>query len=667
MGFRNPLLLSGLAFLAVPILLLLFLHQRRRVIHWAAYEWMRKSIVQQKRRIQIHDLLKLLAKLFLIAALVLMVARPFLHREGLGDRAAAVIDNSPSMATRYESGQRLDRAKETVQNMLARYDGNLAVYTFSNQFEGVVSDFSSNKAGIRRAVDSIQLAADAAGADTFFSELKRNSTLLNAQTICFVGDFQAKWYSNGQKIATEMQSFGEGLPMLWHSVDTRPNVLNAAVTRLSLSPEGAFYGRNCFLSVTLLNGVDRPQPERILQIYVDGLRKRRVPVKLGPSEERRLTFVFSVDEPGWHNIVAELDADELAIDNRRFAALYLKPKLNVLLAAPENKTSPIAFDKYVDAALASLFEKGVKVTRRKPSLITPDEIAVNDIVITVNAPLNDDVTYSRALHDYVAAGGRLIAFLPGESADEAAVFDVDAEVGGGETRIDAAQLRDSYLAFMQDSNMNPRKITFDRSLVFNPDSPARTRLTTEAGPVGLALERGKGRLALFGFTPYQGRTTFVFNPNFLQFLLRAISDVSNTNPLHKVVGRFEEWTLPGLEPTENYVLKDRRGNSWELTVRGIGETPYLVMPSNLPPGIYGVHNDRDELARAGLNPDTEDSRLQPIREQDLRQPIREGLTFSSGDQIAKADRRLDLLLYAAILLLAAVAFEAYAHFFRRIA
>ena len=72
MSFVHLAALWGLTLLAVPFLLLL-LRRKKLVLYWAAYEWIQSTVVRKRREIEIRDLLKLISKLLLLAAIALLV------------------------------------------------------------------------------------------------------------------------------------------------------------------------------------------------------------------------------------------------------------------------------------------------------------------------------------------------------------------------------------------------------------------------------------------------------------------------------------------------------------------------------------------------------------------------------------------------------------------
>ena len=259
----------------------------------------------------------------------------------------------------------------------------------------------------------------------------------------------------------------------------------------------------------------------------------------------------------------------------------------------------------------------------------------------------------------------MIAFLPAQLPDEASAFGLKAAPAAAPTRISARQLKGTYLEYMSEPGMNPESIVFNQTLIFQDVPGADVRLATEAGANGVFRRVGRGRLAVFGFVPYQGYTLFQFNPNFVQAVLRALWETRGYAALFADNGNLKEWAMEGLSPERAYTLLDARNISHTLPIAGAGASAKLLIPADVEPGFCSIQEDGREKGRFGHNPDTGDSNLEPVKPADLQLAIKEGLSFSQTADVFQGVGRRDLILVCVILLIAAIALEAYAHFLRR--
>src|SRR5437763_16419756 len=106
MSFLNPIL-AGLGLIAVSIPIIIHLLNKRKFerVVWAAMRFLRVSVEQNQRRIQIEDILLLMLRCLVLLLLGMALARPTLgcsaanavlgHQDVTG---IIVLDNSYSMS-----------------------------------------------------------------------------------------------------------------------------------------------------------------------------------------------------------------------------------------------------------------------------------------------------------------------------------------------------------------------------------------------------------------------------------------------------------------------------------------------------------------------------------------------------------------------------------------
>jgi hypothetical protein len=115
-AFLNPHLLWGLLLVSAPIIIHLLNRRRFEVHPWAAMEFLLQADVRNRRRIRLEDLLLLLLRAGLIAAAVLLVARPLV--QGLAPAGTVerliVLDDSFSMEYRSAGASSLERARDAA-------------------------------------------------------------------------------------------------------------------------------------------------------------------------------------------------------------------------------------------------------------------------------------------------------------------------------------------------------------------------------------------------------------------------------------------------------------------------------------------------------------------------------------------------------------------------
>ena len=148
MTFLNPLLLFGMAAIAAPILIHMFMNRRIKQVVWAAMQFVQASVQKNKRRMRIEDLLLLALRCLILILLALALARPVIGRvsdarggKG-GETAAIAIDNSYSMGQSDSSASRFDQARVAAEQVIDSLPAgsSVAVLLFSDVVRASIAE-----------------------------------------------------------------------------------------------------------------------------------------------------------------------------------------------------------------------------------------------------------------------------------------------------------------------------------------------------------------------------------------------------------------------------------------------------------------------------------------------------------------------------------------------
>jgi hypothetical protein len=171
MTFAFPLLLGGLALLAVPVLIHLIMRQKPKTLRFPAFRFLLQRHRTNLRKLRLRHLLLLALRMLLLAALCLALARPRIVSEVLAlsaDRPVAAVllfDTSYSMEYKVSGGPtRLEEAKRRGLELLdelpegsrvAVLDTSETVPTGPGAWSGSVSQARDRIEGLRlHAVNS---------------------------------------------------------------------------------------------------------------------------------------------------------------------------------------------------------------------------------------------------------------------------------------------------------------------------------------------------------------------------------------------------------------------------------------------------------------------------------------------------------------------------------
>jgi hypothetical protein len=180
-AFVNPALVWGLLFASIPILIYFLLRHRWKVVEWGAMQILLEILEEQKRRIQILELILLALRTLMLAALAMALARPLLTSQtgaallGSAGDVLLVIDNTYSMQTGLGSGTRFDRAREEALAVLKEVPPGFGVsLLLANEHnDPIVAAFSEDHELIAETIRGLQASSLAGDCSATLTEIQR--------------------------------------------------------------------------------------------------------------------------------------------------------------------------------------------------------------------------------------------------------------------------------------------------------------------------------------------------------------------------------------------------------------------------------------------------------------------------------------------------------------
>lgn len=411
MGFVAPLILAGLAALAVPVLIHLIQRERKRVVEFPSLMFLRKIPYQSVRRRRIRDWFLLAMRLAALAMIVTAFARPFFKRDSLaaatqnGAREAVIlVDTSYSM----EYGDRWTRARTAARDAI---DGLAAGDQASLVF------FSSGaEVAVRSSADRGRLEAGLATAATgpaatrFAPALKLAAGLLAESAlprreIVLISDFQRRGW--------EQTPGRDDVKLPERTVLTPVNVASGATSNLSVTPvslQRSRFENHDRLTVTagLVNHSDTPASGVNLSLEIDGQSIQSLPATVAPGGSSSVTFApFTVASRNMRASV-RLPDDRLLRDNTFHFVVSPSEPVRVAVI---NRGGAERQLLYLSRALAIGEAPRVELITRTPSSFTDADARNAAVVILNDVQMPDDLA-DRLARFVREGGGLLIATGP---------------------------------------------------------------------------------------------------------------------------------------------------------------------------------------------------------------------------------------------------------------
>ena len=438
MGFLAPLMLVGVAALAVPIAIHLIGRRRARVVKFAALDFLLATKRRTARRFQLRERVLLIVRAVACAAVAIALAKPYASCERKGPQVtrgpqAAVIVIDDSFASGYivDGEPWIRRAAEESRNILKQL-GPEAEVAIVRASEGAEHPTELTRDHLRLRDQLLAIEPSARPADTsralaHAAQLLASSS--HSRRTVFLASLLAK-----HGLRPDDKPWGPDGPVL-AVLELRPTAMNnLAITSLRVDAEPGAGSRGMAFDIEVANYSDVAQKIELSLALGDRVVARGT-LDLA-SREKRVKRILAALPPGTRATDASVSItspdDALAIDNKRWVRASLRDRVRVLLVNGDPRT--VRHDDelfYLEAALrpGDREDSGTIVRsitaeelagieprfRGKAGAIHLDE---HDVVVLANVSA---LPAERAtiLAEWVRAGGGIM-IAPGDRFDPAA-------------------------------------------------------------------------------------------------------------------------------------------------------------------------------------------------------------------------------------------------------
>ena len=556
--FLAPSVLLGLLAAALPWLIHRIGKRRARPVAFAAMELLLRAERQVSARRRLREILLLLLRTLVAAALPLAFARPFaevrsdLPAAAAGTQSAVIVlDDSASLRRLAAPGGepvfQKARARARSLALSLSTDSDVALVLASEGTPAPVAEPSNDRGRVTGALDA---AACTARVADFGGALRRASQILagspRAERVTYV--------------VTDLQATGwEGVARPERTASTPAVVVldvggpweNRAVVALSAEPapqEGAG-AQGIAVTAEVANFSDQPATKLGLTLRLDGADVARGFVDVPAHGRARKRFLHTLAGAGTaHDAEVEIDHDLFALDDRRRARVEVSRGLRVLVVDGDPRTVRTEDETFFLEAALRAGGAGFSITTALPDELGATPLAGYAAVFLANvAKPSEDV--AQALTRYVEGGGglfvsvgdrvdvdawnqRMKALLPqplGLKRTAAATPGVAPE---GETvdlrpaeRLAPLDRRHPLLASFPAKGDGLASARFFQFMLLEPvpDAPGRqVVLRYENGaPALVASDVGRGRVLLLTTTVDREWTDLPIRPGFLPLVQEA--------------------------------------------------------------------------------------------------------------------------------------------------
>ena len=602
LSFLTPMLLGGMALVAVPLALHLIMRQKPVKREFPAMRFLRRNAVANRRRLRLSHLLLLLLRMAALSLLALALARPVLRgagwlADGEGPVAAAfVFDTAPRMLLREGNRTRLEQAVSMAKVLIEKLppESTLAVFDTAGgaaAFSPTVPAAAARIERLSASTPAVSLSQSLASAVRLLEGSPRPRREIYLFTDCSRGG-----WDNAPPF--DLATTHPDTTLLVVDVGaTAPR--NFAIEGVELSGDRIPAGATLGLTVaTSRVGTDGNRSVSVEMVGADGRSTRRA-VKPGAWKDGaggQIDFEIAGLEPGIRQGCVVIDGtDDLEVDNSRSFTVEVGAPARVLVAAPvpSARTGLFLSQAIAPVALAKAGKAAFEVTFTNPAELAT--LAWDDFrgIVLVDPPPLPPATWE-LLGQWVASGHGLVVWL-GPAASDAGRFNSEASrrvLGGGIVRVWRTAGGDNFLA--PAALDHPLLAAFRRvgDAVPWQDFPVSRHWEFEPTPLGPRVDAEDPTAQVVA--AYRNGLPAVIEHQFGQGMV-----VTVTTPVSQAADDPESWNTlaTGFEPWPFVMLAN------ETLLRAIDTTDELNIVAGRPASL---HVPRRDLPAAFVKPPSGD-------------------------------------------------------------
>jgi hypothetical protein len=439
MSFLNPFLLAGATAVAVPILIHLLNRRKFQRVVWGAMRFIKASVDQNQRRMQIEDLILLALRCLILALLALALSRPAMKSSStdlFGQTkvtAVLLIDNSLSMGASDGAETRFDKARKAAEQALDALPAgsSTAILLASDIAQGLIPEPTFDLNLARKTIREARLsdrASDLAPAVQKAVETLQGRAALRKEIYLVTDGQAAGWHhlADIRKAFEQTQAEIRSHILFVGAKEER----NLAVSGLSVAGGLTPVNRPIRFEVQVTNfGKEEAKNIRVsLAIGSEPAGDEITVPLIRPGETVGVSLFGRLRTEGFHSVTARIPDDHLPADNRRTVVCRALREARVLLVdgAPgaEPRDSQTFILGHALVPVPPLDREGhfIKTTTVTGAELPATRLDDFDAIVLANVADFPEATV-QSLGQYLKRGGGLMIF-PGAKVNAGFYNDV---------------------------------------------------------------------------------------------------------------------------------------------------------------------------------------------------------------------------------------------------
>lgn len=634
MSFLAPLMLLGVALVAVPIVIHLIGRRRAPVKRFGAIDLLLGENRRVAKQLELRERLLLFARGGAVLAVALALAKPFASCSGTGPEiargpqaAAIILDTSFAMSYADDDGALDDAIRARARQILDAIGPEADVAVLTTTDVGAPRELTRDHLRLRTTIDETRPSARTA---EIAKSIATAAGLVGAsphaaRRIYLVTALTRGAFEGGAPPPSLLPDGVADVEL--HVVDVAPSRVlpNLAVVSAHAERDPELGGRAVRITAEITNDGPRPVEDRAITVSLGGRAVARglVSVPAGQTVSKRFSITLSDRARGEDGEVA-LEHDALPIDDVRHLRVELRREVRVLLV--DGEPAQVRHEDelfYLETALrpGDRSDSALAVAVTTVDDLPRRRLGDFDVVVLANV-VALPAERATELASWVDRGGGLFVTLgkqvdvdayartmgpllaaPLHAAREIAPGASDKERAGRAERLGRLESGHPIFAIFTAGAPGLREARFDTIVLTTGAGQADTSagdagtegrrvLARYAGgaPALIEAQRGAGRLLLLTSTIDRDWNDLAIHPGFLPFvqqivryLARSPAEDPDAEPL---VGR--PLALPVSPEDTRLEITLPRGRKLALEGKALAGHANVQLTETDEPGIYSI-------------------------------------------------------------------------------
>jgi hypothetical protein len=425
LSFLTPMLLTGAALVAVPLVLHMIMRRKPVKREFPALRFLKERAIANRRRLRLNHLLLLFLRMAALALVTLALARPTLRgagwlADGEGPVAAVfVFDTAPRMLLREANRTRLEQAAAMAKTLFGKLPPTSKVAVLDTA--GGPAAFSPTIAGAATRVDRLAAATPVMSVAAAMSEgfaLLKTSGLSRHEMYVFTDCSRGAWEGTPP---LEAAAANPDVSVLYVDVGAA-SAQNFSIDAVDIASDVIAAGTPLAIEVSTSRvGPDANRAIAVELLAPDGHYARRAikPWAWKEGTHGHVEFEIAGLEPGVRQGRVVIDgADDLEADDLRYFTVEVGTPARVLVAAaaPAESTGRFVQQAIAPAALAKSGKARFVATVIDVAALDGTPWDGFDGIVLVDPPPLPPRTWE-LIEQWVAEGRGLVVWLGPRAAD----------------------------------------------------------------------------------------------------------------------------------------------------------------------------------------------------------------------------------------------------------